>query len=131
VVWRGIGGFNADKLRAYEGGDMMRLRRYRDAEAFLNDALDRLDASMYRHRATALLDRAEARLGLGQIDAACADATQSLALVTYVQHTGHLDRIEALTARAVAAGSQAARTLAREVQLTRLDHGLPIRRVAG
>lgn len=128
VVWRGIGGYNDDKLRAYEGGNMMRLGRYRHAEELLNDALNRLDVGMSRHRATALLDRAEARLGLGDIDAACLDAARSLTLVTHVQHTGHLDRISALAARGAAAGSSAARTLHTEVQLTRLDYGLPTRK---
>jgi hypothetical protein len=127
VPWRGIGGFDAGKLRAYEGGDLMRLHRYIDAEPMLDDALSQLDPSMSRHRATALLDRAEARFGLGDIDAACADASQALALVTHVQHTGHLDRIEALTTRGVATGAHAVHTLYRDVQLTRVDNGLPIR----
>jgi hypothetical protein len=128
IPWRGIGGYNADKLRAYEGTDMLRLRRYRDAEPILSDALNGLDPSMSRHRATALLDRAEARYGLGDIDAACSDATQALALVAHVQHTSHLDRIDNLTARGIAAGAQSAIMLNREAQLTRVDNGLPLKK---
>jgi len=126
--WRGIGGYDNSKLRAYEGGDLMRLRRYHEAQTVLDDALGRLDVTMSRHRATALLDRAEARLGLGDADAACADATDSLRLVTHVEHTGHLDRIQTLAVRATATGSSAARTLSNEVLCTYLDHGLPIGR---
>jgi hypothetical protein len=77
-----------------------------------------------------LLDRAEARFGLGDIDQACADAEQALTLVSHVQHTGHLGRIEDLTARGVSAGSKAAVTLHRDVQLTRLDHRLPAGKVS-
>lgn len=124
IVWRGIGGFNAAKLRAYEGGDRMRLRRYRDAEAILDDALAQLDDSMPRHRGTALIDRAEARLGANDVDAACADARQALHLVTQVQHTGNLDRIAAVTARGAATGAASARILQRDVRLVLADHGL-------
>ncbi|MGW0433730.1 hypothetical protein ACWDV4_14475 [Micromonospora sp. NPDC003197] len=127
--WRGIGGFNYDKLRAYEGGDMMRLRRYREAETILEDALAGFDSNMHRHQATAMIDLAEARLGLGDIDAACKEAHDALKLVTQVQHTGNLDRIDAIASRGAAAGSRPARLLQTEVMLTRADHGLPVRNV--
>jgi hypothetical protein len=131
IVWRGIGGFNAAKLRAYEGGDWMRLRRYRDAEAILDDALAQLDDTMPRHRATAFIDRAEARLGAKDVDAACADARHALELVTQVQHTGNLDRIAAVSVRGAATGAKSARDLRRDVRLIMADHGLPSRMVTG
>ena len=127
VTWRGIGGYGPQKLRAYEGGDMVRLRRYREAELILDDALSALDPCQQRHRATALIDRAGARLGGGDVDAACEDAAEALNLVTIVQHTGNLDRIEQLAARAAATGGSAGRRLRREVQLVRADQGLPTR----
>jgi transcriptional regulator with XRE-family HTH domain len=127
VIWRGIGGFNADKLRAYEGGDLVRLGRFGDAEPILDEALHRLSGTMQRHRATALVDRAEARLGAGEVDAACADATEALRLVTQVQHAGNFARVDGVARRGVATGARSARTLRREVQLARADYGLPIR----
>ena len=85
---------------------------------------------MTRHRATALLDRADARFGMGEIDGACADASEALSLVAHVEHTGHLDRVESLSARVLGSGSAAALALSQEVQLTRLDHRLPLKRNA-
>jgi hypothetical protein len=37
--WKGIGAFSEDKLTAYRGGDLMRLGRYREAQAELRGAL--------------------------------------------------------------------------------------------
>lgn len=125
--WRGIGGYDSNKLRAYEGGDLIRLRRYRDAEPILDEPLAKLPAELTRHRATALLDRAEARFGLGDLDAACDDAGLALGLVVHVQHTGHLDRIESLARRGIRAGSSAAGGLHRDLQFMRADHGFSIR----
>jgi hypothetical protein len=127
ATWRGIGGYGPEKLRAYEGGDLVRLGRYRDAELILDEALAALDPAQQRHRATALIDRADARLGGGDVDAACVDAADALGLVTIVQHAGNLDRIEQLAAKATSTGARAARTLRRDVQLVRADHGLPTR----
>lgn len=127
TVWRGIGGFNADKLTAYKGGDMVRLGRYDDALPILDSALNQLDDSMHRHRASALVDRAEARLGAQDVDAACEDALAALQLVAQVQHAGNLNRVESLAEKAAASGARAGRALRREVQLTRADNGLPTR----
>ncbi|GII25151.1 hypothetical protein [Planosporangium mesophilum] len=121
-MWRGIGGFNADKLLAYEGGDLVRLRRYQDAEPILDAAIGSLDESMHRHRCTALIDRADARLGVGELDGSCADATQALVLVATVQHTGNFARIEAIARKADGAGSQAGRQLLRDVMLVKADN---------
>jgi hypothetical protein len=76
---------------------------------------------------TALIDRAGARLGGGDVDAACDDAEEALGLVTIVQHTGNLDRVEQVATRAAATGARSGRTLRREVQLVRADQGLPTR----
>jgi hypothetical protein len=126
VTWRGIGGYGLEKLQAYEGGDLLRLGRYRDAEPILTAAVTALDPAQQRHRATALIDRASARLGLDDIDAACLDGSQALELVTAVQHAGNLDRIE-LAERAASTGAQTGRALRRDVQLVRADHGLQTR----
>lgn len=125
LPWCGIGGFNADKLLAYEGGDLVRLRRYRDAEPILDAAIDHLDESMHRHRGTALIDRADARLAADEVDAACADATEALQLVAAVQHAGNLARIETTARAAAATGAHAGRDLWRDVMLAKADHALP------
>ncbi|GAA1396745.1 hypothetical protein ACFQZ4_11910 [Catellatospora coxensis] len=111
----GIGIFNADKLNAYEGGDMVRLGRYRDAEPVLDAAISRLDPALQRHRCTALIDRAEARLGADEVDGACSDGQAALELVAQVQHSGNLKRLRALATRARDTGSQAGRDLWRNV----------------
>jgi hypothetical protein len=79
---------------------------------------------MARHRATALLDRADARLGAGDVDAACDDATMALNLVAQVEHTGHIGRIEGFAARARDADTRVARDLHEQVMLIRVDFGL-------
>lgn len=107
----GIGAFNVDKLAAYEGGNMVRLGRYYDAEPILDAAIAHLDPSMQRHRSTALIDRAEARLGANEPDAACDDAAEALELVTNIQHTGNLKRLQAFSRRALGTGSTAAKDL--------------------
>jgi tetratricopeptide (TPR) repeat protein len=91
--YSGIGTFDGAKLIAYEGGNYRRLGRFNKAIAVLDTALVRLDPDMHRHRATALIDRAEARRDARQFDAACADALAALDLVADTQHAGTLDRV--------------------------------------
>ncbi|GHJ44003.1 hypothetical protein Cs7R123_13450 [Catellatospora sp. TT07R-123] len=117
----GIGVFNLGKLAAYEGGDMVRLGRHREAEPVLDLAIARLDPSMQRHRCTALIDRAEARLGADEVDGACADASAALDLVSRVQHTGNLRRLRALSSRAADTGSPTAKSLWRDVVTVAAD----------
>jgi hypothetical protein len=117
----GIGIFNLDKLSAYEGGDMVRLGRYHDAEPSLDAAIKRLDPSMQRHRCTALIDRAEGRLGADQVDGACEDGQDALDLVTRVQHTGNLKRLRALSSKAMDTGAQAGKDLWRNVMTATAD----------
>lgn len=111
----GIGTFTTEKLSAYEGGDLVRLGRYADAEPALDAAISRLDPSMQRHLSTALIDRAEARLGAGEVDAACDDGTAALDLVTQVQHTRNLQRLRVIAQRARDHGALAGRELWRNV----------------
>lgn len=116
-----IGVFNMDKLSAYEGGDMVRLGRYRDAEHCLDDAISRLAPSMHRHRCTALIDRAEARLGANEVDGACSDGLAALELVTQVRHMGNLKRLQGLASKARGTGSQAGEDLWRNVLTVTAD----------
>jgi transcriptional regulator with XRE-family HTH domain len=119
--WLGLGGFNETKLLAYEGGDMVRLRRWADAEPVLDAAVARFGDDMVRHRCTALLDRAEARLGADELDAACVDGVQSLALVAQVQHAQNLKRLDALSQRAAATGAACGVALRRELVMVKAD----------
>lgn len=117
----GIGIFNIDKLSAYEGGDMVRLGRYRDAEPILDSAINRLDPSMQRHRCTALIDRAEARLGANEVDGACSDGQAALELVTQIQHAGNFKRLRVLAGKAMETGSQAGKQLWRNALTATAD----------
>jgi hypothetical protein len=115
--WLGIGGFNAAKLLAFEGGNMVRLRRWDDAEPALDAAVKRFGDDMVRHRCTALIDRAEARMaaGSGDVDAACTDAAESLTLVAEVQHAQNLRRLDELSRKTAATGAATGKALRREV----------------
>ncbi|WP_412542458.1 helix-turn-helix transcriptional regulator [Longispora sp. K20-0274] len=115
TAWLGLGGFNHDKLLAYEGGDLVRLGRYREAEPLLDSAIERFDDSMARHRCTALLDRAEARFGAAEVDGACTDALAALSLASTVQHAQNLSRLDRLSRRALATGAASGRSLRREL----------------
>ncbi len=121
IPWRGIGGYDCEKLAAYAGGNYMRLHQYGPAEDHLTRALDRLSPTMARHRATAFLHRARARLGLGDVSAACDDARHALARVTELQHTAHLRRLTAIAARCRDTGTAAGAALYRDVKLALLD----------
>ncbi|MFF5131079.1 hypothetical protein ACFY41_29665 [Streptomyces syringium] len=97
--WRGIGWFDAAKLDAYEGGDLVRLGNHEKALARLDTALEHLDPSMRRHRATAHADRADAYTTAGHPEAAIDDAHAALALLEQVHHDETLRRITAVHAR--------------------------------
>ncbi|WP_280381383.1 helix-turn-helix domain-containing protein [Nocardia wallacei] len=90
--YSGIGAFDAAKVTAYEGSNHRRLGDFNKAVAVLDTALADLDPSLRRHRATALIDRAEAHRDARRVDAAVADTREVLALVAETQHVGTLDR---------------------------------------
>jgi tetratricopeptide (TPR) repeat protein len=94
--WTGVGVFNAEKLSAYVGGDLMRLGRYSEAQQTLHDALDQLDESLVKHRCTAYVDLAEAYVANGQVDEAAGYAADALMIVTNTRHAASLQRIEKL-----------------------------------
>jgi tetratricopeptide (TPR) repeat protein len=91
--WSGIGWLDEAKIDAYEGGDLMRLGRYDPAIERLSAALGALEPSMARHRATALVDRADALAATGEAEAACRDAGEALETVARVHHAETLRRI--------------------------------------
>lgn len=94
--WLGIGAFNADKLLAYRGGDLVRLGRYSDAQVELHRALKRLDPSLKKHRATACIDLAEAYVADGKVDDGAHHAIEALNIVAGTRHASSLQRVEAL-----------------------------------
>jgi transcriptional regulator with XRE-family HTH domain len=122
ITPRGIGAFHAGKLTAYEGGSLVRLGRYREAEQVLDSAIFALDTAQPRHLATAYIDRADARLQARDFDGACGDASIALTLVRQVEHSRNLDRIESVAARAEQSGIQQARVLRHEVRMIHVDH---------
>jgi len=105
--WAGIGVFNADKLSAYVGGDLMRLGRYSEAQQHLHNALDRLDESLLKHRCTAYVDLAEAYAANNQVAEAAEYAKNALTIVSGTRHAMSLKRIEKLY-RSVRAADQSA-----------------------
>lgn len=90
--YSGIGAFDTAKLAAYEGSNYRRMGEFNKAINFLDAALAQLDPSLRRHRATALIDRAEAHRDAHRLDAACADTRAALVLVAATGHTGTLER---------------------------------------
>jgi transcriptional regulator with XRE-family HTH domain len=119
--WLGLGGFDETKLLAYEGGNMVRLRRWADAEPVLDAAVARFGDDMVRHRCAALLDRAEARLGANDVDAACVDGAAALAMAAQLQNTLGLRRLDALSLRTEATGAACGVALRREMVMTKAD----------
>jgi hypothetical protein len=126
ITWQGIGGFDQDKLLAYKGGDMVRLGRYSEAESILDTAIARLDPGQHRHRCTALIDRADARLAANELEGACADAAAALRLVSTVRHTGNFHRITSIARHANDAGTQTGRQLWRDVRAAHAEYFTPV-----
>lgn len=109
--WAGIGWLDEAKIDAYEGGDLMRLGRYGAAIERLTGALDGLGPAMARHRATALVDRADALAARGEAEAACRDAGEALETVARVHHAETLRRITKVARMVRGHQSPAARSL--------------------
>lgn len=110
--WSGIGAFDLNKLDAYEGGNYVRLGNHLQALPFLDAALQRLDEGMTRHRCTAYIDRAEAFVAAGELEAACQDADSALLLLEQTQHAQSLDRLTSLYRKVRPANTPSTRALA-------------------
>lgn len=91
--YSGIGVFDMARLAACEGSNYRRIGDFNRAVAILDAALTQLDPSFHRHRASALVDRAEAHRDGRHFDAACADARTSLVLVSFTQDVRTLGRV--------------------------------------
>lgn len=117
--WGGISWFDASKADAYEGSDLVRLRRYHEAMPSLDQAIERLSPEMLRHRCTAHISRAEAHIGAGNTDQACADAHVALDMVEKVQHRETLRRVSELYRSMRAKNSPATRGLGEHLIDTR------------
>lgn len=114
-AWAGVGTFDVAKVTAYEGGNLVRLGRPGDAVAVLDKALAALEPTMHRHRCTALIDRAEARLAGGQVDASCVDATAALHIAAHTEHVLSVQRVHRLAQAALPTKAVAVRRLWAEV----------------
>lgn len=114
-AWAGVGTFDSAKVTAYEGGNLARLGRYIDAVASLDKALAALEPTMHRHRCTALIDRAEAHLATGQVDATCVDATAALSIAAHTGHVLSVQRVRRIAGAVLPTNATAARRLWAEV----------------
>jgi len=124
-AFAGVGTFDLAKATAYEGGNLVRLGRYDDAVAVLDTALTALAPIMYRHRCTALIDRAEAQFASGRVDASCEDATAALSIAAHTGHTLSLRRVHQLAAAARPTHAAAARRLWADVLAATAHLGQP------
>lgn len=70
---------------------------------------------MHRHRCTALIDRAEAYLAAGQVDASCVDAAAALSIAVHTEHVRSVARVRRVAEAALSTGAAAARRLWTEV----------------
>ncbi len=110
-AWAGVGTFDSAKATAYEGGNLMRLGRYRNAIAALDAALAALEPTMHRHRCTALIDRAEAHLAANDVDASCVDATAALSIAMHTEHVLSIARVRRVAEAVLSTKAAAARRL--------------------
>lgn len=110
--WKGIGAFDAGKLTAYRGGDLMRLGRYPQAQAELHAALAQLDPAFAKHRCPAHIDLATAYL---QVDEGVEHAVNALDIIAVTRHADSLRRVENLYPMIRTSGIPAARDLRRKL----------------
>lgn len=111
LPWKGIGAFSAAKLAAYRGGDLMRLRRYAQAQAELHRALAELDQAHAKHRCTAHVDLSAAFMLAGDIPEGIHHAAAALDIITVTRHADSLRRVTGLYEIAKPARTSAVRGL--------------------
>jgi transcriptional regulator with XRE-family HTH domain len=109
--WKGIGAFDNSKLRAYRGGDLVRLGRHAEAQAQLQAALDELDPALVKHRCTAHIDLAEAYVRDDKPGEGAHHASSALRIITGTRHLHSLRRVEAVYAAVKPSGTVEARHL--------------------
>ncbi len=93
--WMGVGVFDVAKLAGYEGGNLVLLHRPKEAEVALTRSLSLLPPSRLKHRATALADLAAALAHpqCEEIEEACRQASQALAIAARLQHIESVQRV--------------------------------------
>jgi hypothetical protein len=127
-AWKGVGVFDRGKLVAYRGGDLvllaatshgaMAVRRAREAEALLVDALAQLDVSRVKHRCTALGDIAMTLALQDEVEQACLRAREALELAVQLGHRESVGRVQTVHHRLQRWGShQAVRDLGEQLLL--------------
>jgi transcriptional regulator with XRE-family HTH domain len=109
--WKGIGAFDNGKLRAYRGGDLVRLGRPAEAQAELQAALDELDPALVKHRCTAHIDLAEACVRDNKPAESADHAASALQIIRGTRHLHSLRRVEAVYAAVKPSGTVEARHL--------------------
>lgn len=114
-AWAGLGTFDSTMVTYYEGGNLVRLGRYSDAVVACDKTLAALEPTTHRNRCAALINRAEAHLAAGQLDASCGDATAALSIAVHTGYGLGVARVRRVSEAAVATKSAAARRLWAEV----------------
>lgn len=97
--WRGVGNFDQTKVLAYRGGNLVLLRRGREAEEVLTAALQRLDPRRVKHRCTALGDLAMALTLQKEPQEAARRGMEALVLARQLGHSESELRVRRAYAR--------------------------------
>lgn len=107
--------FDPTMVTYYESGNLVKLGRYGDALAVCETVLAELEPTLHRNRCAALLNRAEAHLASGQVDAGCADALAALDIAMHTEYGHGLARVRRIAQAALPTNADAARRLWAEV----------------
>lgn len=91
--WKGVGWFDEARLVSYEGGNLLLLRRYAEAEDLLRGSLKRLDPLRLKHRSTTSADLAMVLALRGEVEESCARAGDALTFARAISHRESVDRV--------------------------------------
>lgn len=91
--WKGVGWFDETRLIGYEGGNLVLLGHYQQAESLLRGSLARLDPTRLKHRCTLSADLAMALAHRAEVEESCARATDALTLARAIEHRESVDRV--------------------------------------
>jgi tetratricopeptide (TPR) repeat protein len=91
--WKGVGWFDKARLLAYNGGNLLILGKYTEAEDVLRSSLKQLDPIRLKHRSTTSADLAMSLAQRGEVEESCAYASRALSLATSISHRESINRV--------------------------------------
>lgn len=91
--WKGVGWFDEARLVSYDGGNLLLLGKYAEAEELLRASFKRLDPSRLKHRSTTSADLAMVLALRGEVDESCARAGDALTFARAISHRESVDRV--------------------------------------